>query len=119
MIPKLEGLPEPPPVRHRGSALTFSDQGRAEAPQVDDAVVAGDKRDLQKAVRRREAASLTVSSAIPSEVREKMLATQGPEAPDFETLKGTRGPHLWNRGDPFVERKKALARSRKDRCGGR
>jgi hypothetical protein len=37
--------------------------------------------------------------------------------PAEEDLRGKRGPHLWQRGSQRDERRRALAKSRADRCG--
>ena len=65
-----------------------------------------------QADRRAAAAALPLSSAVPVEVRQRLLEASMPPPP---TLKGKRGPHLWVRGDEREERMKALALSRADR----
>ena len=67
----------------------------------------------EAAKRRRAVNAMPVSSAILPEDRERMLALP----PDGdESLVGKRGPHLWRRGDPAEERRKAQRRGRAERC---
>ena len=67
----------------------------------------------EAAKRRRAVNALPVSSAILPEDRDRMLEL--PSA-DEESLIGKRGPHLWRRGDPAEERRKAQRRGRAERC---
>ena len=63
--------------------------------------------------RRRAVNALPVSSAILPEDRERMLDLP---KDDDASLIGKRGPHLWRRGDPAEERRRAQRRGRADRA---
>ena len=67
----------------------------------------------EAAKRRRAVNALPVSSAILPEDRERMLDLP---KDDDASLIGKRGPHLWRRGDPAEERRKAQRRGRADKC---
>ena len=56
---------------------------------------------------------ITNLSAILPEDRERMLDLP---KDDDASLIGKRGPHLWRRGDPAEERRKAQRRGRADKC---
>ena len=116
-VPKLEGLEDISQDVERafekGGTHGFGVTGTAEV-EVETDSAANQRLCAEEAAKRRRAVNaLPVSSAILPEDRERMLALP----PDHdESLIGKRGPHLWRRGDPAEERRKAQRRGRAERC---
>ena len=111
-VPKLEGLED---VSKDGTHGThgFGVTGTAEV-EVETDSAANQRLCAEEAARRRRAVNaLPVSSAILPEDRERMLDLP---KDDDTSLIGKRGPHLWRRGDPAEERRKAQRRGRADKC---
>ena len=111
-VPKLEGLED---VSKDGTHGThgFGVTGTAEVEVETDSAANARLCAEEAAKRRRAVNALPVSSAILPEDRERMLELP----PDHdESLIGKRGPHLWRRGDPAEERRKAQRRGRADKC---
>ena len=110
--PKLEGLED---VSKDGTHGThgFGVTGTAEV-EVETDSAANQRLCAEEAAKRRRAVNaLPVSSAILPEDRERMLDLP---KDDDASLIGKRGPHLWRRGDPAEERRKAQRRGRAERC---
>ena len=117
-VPKLEGLEDVSKDAERafekGGTHGFGVTGTAEVEVATDSA-ANQRLCAEEAAKRRRAVNaLPVSSAILPEDRERMLAL--PPDHDDESLIGKRGPHLWRRGDPAEERRKAQRRGRADKC---
>ena len=117
-VPKLEGVVEDVSkdaerAFAKGGTHGFGVTGTAEV-EVETDSAANQRLCAEEAAKRRRAVNaLPVSSAILPEDRERMLALP----PDHdESLIGKRGPHLWRRGDPAEERRKAQRRGRADKC---
>ena len=116
-VPKLEGLEDVSKDAERafekGGTHGFGVTGTAEV-EVETDSAANQRLCAEEAAKRRRAVNaLPVSSAILPEDRERMLELP----PDHdESLIGKRGPHLWRRGDPAEERRKAQRRGRAERC---
>ncbi len=111
-VPKLEGLED---VSKDGTHGThgFGVTGTAEV-EVETDSAANQRLCAEEAAKRRRAVNaLPVSSAILPEDRERMLDLP---KDDDASLIGKRGPHLWRRGDPAEERRKAQRRGRADKC---
>ena len=111
-VPKLEGLED---VSKDGTHGThgFGVTGTAEV-EVETDSAANQRLCAEEAAKRRRAVNaLPVSSAILPEDRERMLDLP---KDDDASLIGKRGPHLWRRGDPAEERRKAQRRGRAERC---
>ena len=111
-VPKLEGLED---VSKDGTHGThgFGVTGTAEVEVETDSAANARLCAEEAAKRRRAVNALPVSSALLPEDRERMLALP----PDHDaSLIGKRGPHLWRRGDPAEERRKAQRRGRADKC---
>jgi len=111
-VPKLEGLED---VSKDGTHGThgFGVTGTAEVEVATDSA-ANQRLCAEEAAKRRRAVNaLPVSSAILPEDRERMLDLP---KDDDASLIGKRGPHLWRRGDPAEERRKAQRRGRADKC---
>ena len=111
-VPKLEGLED---VSKDGTHGThgFGVTGTAEV-EVETDSAANQRLCAEEAAKRRRAVTaLPVSSAILPEDRERMLDLP---KDDDASLIGKRGPHLWRRGDPAEERRKAQRRGRAERC---
>ena len=116
-VPKLEGLEDVSKDAERafakGGTHGFGVTGTAEVEVATDSA-ANQRLCAEEAARRRRALNaLPVSSAILPEDRERMLDLP---KDDDESLIGKRGPHLWRRGDPAEERRKAQRRGRADKC---
>ena len=111
-VPKLEGLED---VSKDGTHGThgFGVTGTAEVEVETDSAANARLCAEEAAKRRRAVNALPVSSALLPEDRERMLALP----PEHDaSLIGKRGPHLWRRGDPAEERRKAQRRGRADKC---
>ncbi|CAH0372929.1 unnamed protein product [Pelagomonas calceolata] len=116
-VPKLEGLEDVSKDAERafakGGTHGFGVTGTAEVEVETDSAANARLCAEEAAKRRRAVNALPVSSAILPEDRERMLELP----PDHdESLIGKRGPHLWRRGDPAEERRKAQRRGRAERC---
>ena len=116
-VPKLEGLEDVSKDAERafakGGAHGFGVTGTAEVEVATDSA-ANQRLCAEEAAKRRRAVNaLPVSSAILPEDRERMLDLP---KDDDASLIGKRGPHLWRRGDPAEERRKAQRRGRADKC---
>ena len=116
-VPKLEGLEDVSKDAERafakGGTHGFGVTGTAEVEVETDSAANARLCAEEAAKRRRAVNALPVSSAILPEDRERMLALP-PD--DDASLIGKRGPHLWRRGDPAEERRKAQRRGRAERC---
>ena len=116
-VPKLEGLEDVSKDAERafakGGTHGFGVTGTAEVEVETDSAANARLCAEEAAKRRRAVNALPVSSAILPEDRERMLEL--PPNHD-ESLIGKRGPHLWRRGDPAEERRKAQRRGRAERC---
>ena len=116
-VPKLEGLEDISQDAERafakGGTHGFGVTGTAEVEVETDSAANARLCAEEAAKRRRAVNALPVSSAILPEDRERMLALP-PD--DDASLIGKRGPHLWRRGDPAEERRKAQRRGRAERC---
>ena len=116
-VPKLEGLEDVSKDAERafekGGTHGFGVTGTAEVEVATDSA-ANQRLCAEEAAKRRRAVNaLPVSSAILPEDRERMLDLP---KDDDASLIGKRGPHLWRRGDPAEERRKAQRRGRADKC---
>ena len=116
-VPKLEGLEDVSKDAERafakGGTHGFGVTGTAEV-EVETDSAANQRLCAEEAAKRRRAVNaLPVSSAILPEDRERMLDLP---KDDDASLIGKRGPHLWRRGDPAEERRKAQRRGRAERC---
>ena len=117
-VPKLEGVVEDVSkdaerAFAKGGTHGFGVTGTAEV-EVETDSAANQRLCAEEAARRRRAVNaLPVSSAILPEDRERMLDLP---KDDDASLIGKRGPHLWRRGDPAEERRKAQRRGRAERC---
>ena len=116
-VPKLEGLEDISQDAERafekGGTHGFGVTGTAEV-EVETDSAANQRLCAEEAAKRRRAVNaLPVSSAILPEDRERMLDLP---KDDDASLIGKRGPHLWRRGDPAEERRKAQRRGRAERC---
>ena len=116
-VPKLEGLEDVSKDAERafekGGTHGFGVTGTAEVEVATDSA-ANQRLCAEEAAKRRRAVNaLPVSSAILPEDRERMLDLP---KDDDASLIGKRGPHLWRRGDPAEERRKAQRRGRAERC---
>ena len=116
-VPKLEGLEDVSKDAERafakGGTHGFGVTGTAEV-EVETDSAANQRLCAEEAAKRRRAVNaLPVSSAILPEDRERMLDLP---KDDDASLIGKRGPHLWRRGDPAEERRKAQRRGRADKC---
>ena len=116
-VPKLEGLEDISQDVERafakGGTHGFGVTGTAEV-EVETDSAANQRLCAEEAAKRRRAVNaLPVSSAILPEDRERMLDLP---KDDDASLIGKRGPHLWRRGDPAEERRKAQRRGRAERC---
>ena len=116
-VPKLEGLEDISQDVERafakGGTHGFGVTGTAEVEVATDSA-ANQRLCAEEAAKRRRAVNaLPVSSAILPEDRERMLDLP---KDDDASLIGKRGPHLWRRGDPAEERRKAQRRGRAERC---
>ena len=97
----------------KGGTHGFGVTGTAEVEVATDSA-ANQRLCAEEAAKRRRAVNaLPVSSAILPEDRERMLDLP---KDDDASLIGKRGPHLWRRGDPAEERRKAQRRGRADKC---
>ena len=122
VVPKLADAPS---ITHDaeaahgiGGGVAFGATGLAEVVGDDDAAEANRRRTARVVAdldRKRAADALAVSSALLPGERERLLPPSA--VPAEEDLRGKRGPHLWQRGSQRDERRKALAKSRADRCG--
>jgi len=117
-VPKLEGVVEDVSkdaerAFAKGGTHGFGVTGTAEVEVATDSA-ANQRLCAEEAAKRRRAVNaLPVSSAILPEDRERMLDLP---KDDDASLIGKRGPHLWRRGDPAEERRKAQRRGRADKC---
>ncbi len=117
-VPKLEGVIEDVSkdaerAFAKGGTHGFGVTGTAEV-EVETDSAANVRLCAEEAAKRRRAVNaLPVSSAILPEDRERMLDLP---KDDDASLIGKRGPHLWRRGDPAEERRKAQRRGRAERC---
>ena len=117
-VPKLEGVVEDVSkdaerAFAKGGTHGFGVTGTAEV-EVKTNSAANQRLCAEEAAKRRRAVNaLPVSSAILPEDRERMLDLP---KDDDASLIGKRGPHLWRRGDPAEERRKAQRRGRAERC---
>ena len=117
-VPKLEGAVEDVSkdaerAFAKGGTHGFGVTGTAEVEVATDSA-ANQRLCAEEAAKRRRAVNaLPVSSAILPEDRERMLDLP---KDDDASLIGKRGPHLWRRGDPAEERRKAQRRGRADKC---
>ena len=117
-VPKLEGVVEDVSkdaerAFAKGGTHGFGVTGTAEV-EVETDSAANQRLCAEEAAKRRRAVNaLPVSSAILPEDRERMLDLP---KDDDASLIGKRGPHLWRRGDPAEERRKAQRRGRADKC---
>ena len=117
-VPKLEGVVEDVSkdaerAFAKGGTHGFGVTGTAEV-EVATESAANQRLCAEEAAKRRRAVNaLPVSSAILPEDRERMLDLP---KDDDASLIGKRGPHLWRRGDPAEERRKAQRRGRADKC---
>ena len=116
-VPKLEGLEDISQDAERafakGGTHGFGVTGTAEVEVETDSAANARLCAEEAAKRRRAVNALPVSSAILPEDRERMLDLP---KDDDASLIGKRGPHLWRRGDPAEERRKAQRRGRAERC---
>jgi hypothetical protein len=116
-VPKLEGLEDVSKDAERafakGGTHGFGVTGTAEVEVETDSAANARLFAEEAAKRRRAVNALPVSSAILPEDRERMLDLP---KDDDASLIGKRGPHLWRRGDPAEERRKAQRRGRAERC---
>ena len=125
VVPPLEGVAQltkdAETARQHGGGLQLGATGVAEV-EMDAKVAEANARRTARVVadldRKRAADRLAVSSALLPEDRDRALPPRATAPAPEEDLKGKRGPHLWQRGTPAEERRKALAKSRVDRCGG-
>jgi hypothetical protein len=117
-VPKLEGViqdvsKDAERAFEKGGTHGFGVTGTAEV-EVETDSAANQRLCAEEAAKRRRAVNaLPVSSAILPEDRERMLDLP---KDDDASLIGKRGPHLWRRGDPAEERRKAQRRGRAERC---
>ena len=117
-VPKLEGVVEDVSkdaerAFAKGGTHGFGVTGTAEVEVATDSA-ANQRLCAEEAAKRRRAVNaLPVSSAILPEDRERMLDLP---KDDDASLIGKRGPHLWRRGVPAEERRKAQRRGRADKC---
>ena len=117
-VPKLEGVvqdvsKDAERAFAKGGTHGFGVTGTAEVEVATDSA-ANQRLCAEEAAKRRRAVNaLPVSSAILPEDRERMLDLP---KDDDASLIGKRGPHLWRRGDPAEERRKAQRRGRAERC---
>ena len=117
-VPKLEGVvadvsKDAERAFAKGGTHGFGVTGTAEVEVATDSA-ANQRLCAEEAAKRRRAVNaLPVSSAILPEDRERMLDLP---KDDDASLIGKRGPHLWRRGDPAEERRKAQRRGRADKC---
>ena len=117
-VPKLEGVvadvsKDAERAFAKGGTHGFGVTGTAEV-EVETDSAANQRLCAEEAAKRRRAVNaLPVSSAILPEDRERMLDLP---KDDDASLIGKRGPHLWRRGDPAEERRKAQRRGRADKC---
>ena len=116
-VPKLEGLEDISQDAERafakGGTHGFGVTGTAEVEVETDSAANARLCAEEAAKRRRAVNALPMSSAILPEDRERMLDLP---KDDDASLIGKRGPHLWRRGDPAEERRKAQRRGRAERC---
>ena len=117
-VPKLEGVIEDVSkdaerAFAKGGTHGFGVTGTAEVEVETDSAANARLCAEEAAKRRRAVNALPVSSAILPEDRERMLDLP---KDDDASLIGKRGPHLWRRGDPAEERRKAQRRGRAERC---
>ena len=117
-VPKLEGVVQDVSkdverAFAKGGTHGFGVTGTAEVEVETDSAANARLCAEEAAKRRRAVNALPVSSAILPEDRERMLDLP---KDDDASLIGKRGPHLWRRGDPAEERRKAQRRGRAERC---